>query len=94
MQLLQGMDKKSYECTRIYEDNQGAKALGKNPVNKQRCIHIDIKYHLLREVVASGNINIVYCQTEKIVADKLTKPATRIKLNKFKHVLLGQRSCK
>ena len=34
MQLLQGMDNKSYECTRIYEDNQGAIALSKNPVNK------------------------------------------------------------
>ena len=59
MQLLQGIDNKSYECTRIYEDNQGAIALSKiptNPVNKQRCKHIDIKYHFLREVAASGKI--------------------------------------
>ena len=89
MQLLQGMDNKSYECTRIYEDNQGAIALSKNPVNKQRCKHIDIKYHFLREVAASGKINIVYCQTENMVADILTKPATRVKLNKFKYALFG-----
>ena len=84
MQLLQGMDNKSYECTRIYEDNQGAIAL-----SKQRCKHIDIKYHFLREVAGSGKINIVYCQTENMVADILTKPATRVKLNKFKYAFFG-----
>ena len=35
MQLLQGMGNKSYECTRIYEDNQGAIALNKNPVKNR-----------------------------------------------------------
>ena len=89
MQLLQGMDNKSYECTKIYEDNQGAIALSKNPGKKQRCKHIDIKYHFLREVVASRKINIVYCETEHMVADILTKPPTQIKLDRFKHVLLG-----
>ena len=87
MQLLQGMDNKSYQCKRIYEDNQGAIALSKNPVNKQRCKHIDIKCHFLLEVAASGKISIVHCQTENMVADILTKPATRVKLNKFKYAL-------
>lgn len=89
MQLLNSIDNKVYECTTVYEDNQGAIALSKNPVRRQRCKHIDIKYHFLREVVASGKMDIVYCQTENMVADILTKPATRIKLDKFKHILFG-----
>ena len=49
MQLLNSIDNKLYECTTVYEDNQGAIALSKNPVRRQRCKHIDIKYHFLRE---------------------------------------------
>ena len=29
----------------IFEDNQGAIALSKNPVNRQRSKHIDVRYH-------------------------------------------------
>ena len=37
MQLLNSMDNKTYKCTRIYEDNQRAISLSKNPVRRQRC---------------------------------------------------------
>ena len=86
------MDSKIYTCTRIYEDNQGAIALSKNPVSRQRCKHIDIKYHFLREVLISGKIDIVYCQTEHMVADIFTKPATKVKLDRFRPILFGLQS--
>lgn len=35
-QLLNSINKKQYECTKVYEDNQGAIALSKNPVYRQR----------------------------------------------------------
>ena len=88
-QLLSSMDGKSYECAKIYEDNQGAIALTKNPVNRQRSKHIDIKYHFLREVVRNRKVEIHYCPTAKMVADMFTKPATRVKLTKFKTFLFG-----
>ena len=40
-QLLEGIDKYQYAQTKVYEDNQGTIALAKNPVNRQRCKHID-----------------------------------------------------
>jgi hypothetical protein len=83
------MDSKIYTCTRIYEDNQGAIALSKNPVSRQRCKHIDIKYN---KVLISGKIDIVYCQTEHMVADILTKPATKVKLDRFRPILFGLQS--
>ena len=89
MQLLNSMDNKTYKCAKILEDNQGAIALSKNPVNRQRCKHIDIKYHFLREVLVSGKIDIVYCQSEHMIADVLTKPATKVKLDRFKPFLFG-----
>lgn len=46
-QLLNGMDKKIYHCM-IFEDNQGAISLSKDPVHRQRSKHIDVKYHSIR----------------------------------------------
>ena len=58
-------------------------ALAKNPVNRQRCKHIDIKYHFIRATVNSGRVILEYCPTEQMIADVLTKPATKLKLKKF-----------
>uniref|UniRef100_A0A8C5DPP3 Kelch-like protein 10 n=1 Tax=Gouania willdenowi TaxID=441366 RepID=A0A8C5DPP3_GOUWI len=39
--------------------------------------HVDIKYHFIRSSVNNGDITLVYCPTNKMVADVLTKPATK-----------------
>ena len=44
----------------LHADNQGAKALAKNPVNHQRTKHIDIKYHFIRLEVEQGVVNLNY----------------------------------
>ena len=89
-QLLKDMDpKNTYKCVKIYEDNQGAIALCKNPVNRQRSKHIDIKYHFVRSVLEEGRIKVVYCPTENMAADILTKPASKLKIQKFKRYLFG-----
>jgi hypothetical protein len=38
----------------IYEDNQGAIALGKNPEHHARTKHIDTVYHFIRECINSN----------------------------------------
>lgn len=91
-QLLNNMGIGSYECTKMYGDNQGAIALSKNPVNRQRSKHIDIRHHFLRDVLLDGKIDIVYCPTENMVADIFTKPATKVKMNKFQRFLFGCQS--
>ena len=73
----------------MYEDNQGAIALAKNPVNRQRCKHIDIKYHFIRENVNNGRFILEYCPTGQMIADVLTKPATKLKLRGFARNMFG-----
>lgn len=73
----------------MYEDNQGTVALAKNPVSRQRCKHVDIKYHFIRSSVNDRKIFLEYCPTEQMVADLMTKPATKFKLNKFAKFLFG-----
>jgi len=90
VQLLNGMDSGClFEPVQIFEDNQGAIALSKNPVCRQRCKHVDIKYHFIRSALSDGKVTIEYCPTEEMVADVMTKPATKFKLEKFKSLMFG-----
>ena len=75
----------------IFEDNQGALALAKNPVHHERSKHIDIRYHFTRECVLNKQIEITYVQSENNVADIMTKAATKLKLSKFHAALFGSR---
>ena len=63
--------------TLIFEDNQSAIAMAKNPQFHGRAKHIDIRYHFIREQVASGTIKIEYCATKDMAADIMTKGLTR-----------------
>ena len=58
----------------VYEDNQGAIALAKNPEFHKRTKHIDIRYHFVREKVEDGQMQLEYCSTQEMLADLMTKP--------------------
>lgn len=57
--------------------------LAKNPVYHSSTKHIDIKFHFLREKVASAVIALEFKPTEEMVADGLTKALPRDKHIKF-----------
>jgi hypothetical protein len=73
----------------IYQDNQGAIAMGRNNMTTKRSKHIDIKYHFIREKVEEGTINLSYLPTTEMVADILTKHATKVALEKARPKLFG-----
>ena len=74
----------------IFEDNQGTIALSHNPVGRQRSKHIDIRYHFIRQVLSEGEVILQYCPTSDMVADAMTKPATKVKLDRFRAYIFGQ----
>ena len=57
----------------LQEENQGTIALSKNPNNHPHLKHIDIKYHYIREIVEKKQAELVYCPTEKMIANILTE---------------------
>lgn len=69
-------------------DNQSAIKLIKNGVINRRSKHIDVKYHFVHEELKKGTINIIYCQSDKKVADIFTKPLGKIKFNTHKRALI------
>ena len=71
--LLASVGQQQNSPTTIYEDNEGAISLSKNPRNNSRTKHIDIKYHFVREATQKNNTRIVHCSTKDMVADTFTK---------------------
>ena len=85
VQLLNGMNNGcGYTPVTVDEDNQGATALSKNPVCRQRGKHVDIKYHFVRCALCDGKKTIEYCPATDMVTDILTKPVTRIRIDAFR----------
>lgn len=76
-QLIAELTNASKPSTLIYEDNQSAIAMTKNPQFHGRAKHIDIKHHFIREQVAQGVITLEYCPTTEMTADILTKGLSR-----------------
>ncbi|GLC47151.1 hypothetical protein PLESTB_000600200 [Pleodorina starrii] len=60
--------------TQMKCDSQCALKVVKNPVITERSKHIAVRYHSVREFVASGAITMIDCRTSEMVADCLTKP--------------------
>lgn len=50
---------------------------------------MDIKYHFVRSIVNEEKMCLLYCTTEEMVADVMTKPVSKLKLAKFADVMFG-----
>ena len=49
---------KGMPCFSIFEDNQGAGQLSQNPVSNSNSKHIDVRHHVLRELVRQGDVSV------------------------------------
>ena len=70
--------------TLIFEDNQGAISMAKNPVFHKRTKHVQIRYHFVREAVEQGTITLEYCQTDDMLADSFTKALAHDQFEKLR----------
>ncbi|KAK9006405.1 hypothetical protein V6N11_035445 [Hibiscus sabdariffa] len=63
----------------IYCDSNGAIAQAKEPRSHQRSKHILRRFHLIREIIDRGDVEICKVHTDDNVADPLTKPLAQQK---------------
>ena len=75
------------EPTTIYEDNQSTICMAKNNQSHGRSKHIDIKYHFVREQVEQQSIKLIYCKSEEMTADILTKGLLNYQFKKLRSKL-------
>ncbi|CAI7866855.1 unnamed protein product [Closterium sp. NIES-53] len=58
----------------VFVDNQSAIALAHNACLHGRTKHMQVRWHFIREMVASGEVILRWCPTNRQAADILTKP--------------------
>ncbi len=59
----------------LYQDNKSAMLLETNGrASSKRSRHIEIRYYYVADQVAKGDLRVVWCPTDKMIADFLTKP--------------------
>ncbi|CAM9447546.1 unnamed protein product, partial [Phaeothamnion confervicola] len=61
-------------ATLLHEDNLSCVALENNAFSEHRVKHIDIKFHIVQERVASGATTVVPTKADDQLADLLTQP--------------------
>jgi hypothetical protein len=69
--------------TILHCDNQSAIALARDHQYHARTKHIDIRFHFIRWVVEENKITLVYCPTEEMLTDTLTKALPSVKAKHF-----------
>jgi len=58
--------------------------LSENPMFHDRLKHIEIKYHYIKDMVQRGVVRLQYMITEEQVANVLTKPLSRMKIENLR----------
>jgi len=72
---------------RLLVNNKSAIALSKNHVHHDRSKHIDTRYHLIRDCVDRGEVDIDHVGTTEQLADILTKALGRVRFVELRQQL-------
>jgi hypothetical protein len=85
--LLEDLGFQQTSATVIHADNQGCISLTHGPTAHSRTKHIDLRHHFIREKVANQEVTLKYCQTQRMLADILTKQLPREAFERFREAL-------
>jgi hypothetical protein len=62
------------EVPELYQDNKSAIDMMTTGIGKVRTKHLRTRKYRVKEYVDNGNLKVIHCSTEKMIADVLTKP--------------------
>ena len=65
----------------IYCDNTSAIAIANNPVLHSKTMHIEIRYHFIRDHVMNGDVELHFVPTKYQLTDLFTKPLDETRFN-------------
>ena len=73
--------------TWLLNDNTAAESWSNEYHGSRRAKHIDVRYHYVRSCVYSNAVQLVHVDSNKNLADCLTKPLPRVNFQKFCHII-------
>jgi len=56
---------------------------------RRRTRHLHVRYHFIKERIKLGEIVLIYCPTDEMVADLLTKQIPKKVFQKLRNILLN-----
>ena len=74
-------------ATTLFSDNQSTIALAKDHQYHARTKHIDICFHFIHWIIDKGNLHLVYCPIDNMVANTFTKALQSTKVKHFASAL-------
>lgn len=81
--LISGVMGNITGLTTLYSNNQGTMALAKDHQYHAHTKHVDIQFHFIHWIVKEGKISLIYCPTDEMVADAMTKALPSAKVKHF-----------
>jgi hypothetical protein len=73
--------------TTLFSDSKSAIALAQDGHYHARTKHIDLRYHYIRYIMEAGAVKLIYCATNEMTADTLTKALPSAKAKHFARAL-------
>lgn len=70
-------------ATTVYEDNQSCLSFVKAERTSKRSKHIDTKMHFVKDLCDRGDLKLVYCPSNEMIADALTKPLGAVRFREM-----------
>ena len=92
LHVLQFCQHQGYDILsgKIYQDNEAAIKLGEaGRSTSDRTRHIRIRYFFVKQFIETGEMVLVYCPTDRMIADLLTKPIVGQQFIYLRDLLLG-----
>jgi len=76
----------------LFQDNQSAMYLEKNGISSssRNTRHINIRYYFIKDRIKSGEVELIYCPTENMVADFFTKPLQGKRFVMLRKIIMGE----
>ena len=71
------------DSTTLFSDKKSAIELTKDHQYHARTKHINIRFHFICYIIKEGSIQLVYCPTDDMLADALTKALPSMKVKHF-----------
>src|SRR6218665_3906657 len=81
--LLEELDQEVVKPTVLLEDNQSCIKLLQNEKTTHRTKHVATKFHFVRDLYKSKELDVKYCPSERMIADLLTKTLEAVKTRQF-----------
>jgi hypothetical protein len=78
-------------ATKIFEDNKVCISISSNDRTDARSKHIDVKYHFVRQMIRTNQIQVEYLPTEDMIADMFTKPTSTTAFQKCRASIIFPR---